>query len=67
MIERKGKLIVITCDGCEREEESDHGEDFETFWDKLKKRGWRSKSLSGRSNGAAMWVNLCPSCARREG
>lgn len=66
MFNRNGPLIAVTCDACEKEEESDHGEDFDDFWGKLKKRGWHSKSLSGRSNGAAMWVNLCPNCRERE-
>ncbi len=65
-IERRGGLVVISCDGCDTEEESDRGETFDEMWGRLKLRGWTSRSLTGKANGVAMWVNLCASCQRDE-
>jgi hypothetical protein len=56
MIDRQHNKIVIECDSCPETIESERGEEWDTFWSRAKRDGWKSKKIGDQ------WVHGCPKC-----
>jgi hypothetical protein len=56
MIDRQALKIVVECDTCSDVIESDEREDWETFWPRARRDGWKSKKIAGE------WVHGCNRC-----
>jgi len=56
MIDRQHGKIVIACDSCDETIESDKGEDWEDFWPRAKREGWRTRKIADE------WLHGCPAC-----
>jgi hypothetical protein len=45
---------VIECDSCNETVESEYREDWEAFWPRVNRDGWKTKKIG------AEWVHACP-------
>jgi hypothetical protein len=50
-----GRVICVECDSCNETIEGEKGEQWETFWPRAKRSGWKTKRA-----GAADWTHGCP-------
>jgi Fe2+ or Zn2+ uptake regulation protein len=54
--DRQHGRIIFVCDACgETQEAAD--DDFDSFWQGLKKQGWQARKEDDE------WQHLCPECA----
>jgi len=57
-IERNGKRITMFCDNCSEEADNDATEEWNDFWARQKREGWRAKKLKEE------WIHTCPECLK---
>jgi len=56
MIEKENGVLVISCDSCSAQDESET-DDWKDAWSSWKEEGWRSFK-----NGEDEWEHSCPAC-----
>ncbi|WP_160168922.1 hypothetical protein [Bradyrhizobium sp. Ai1a-2] len=45
---------VVECDSCDEIVQAEHGEDWNVFWSRAKREGWKATQVG------ADWVHGCP-------
>ncbi len=58
-IQRTGRHVGFSCDGCPMAFEDDDGGEFQEVWAAARAAGWRS-----HKNPHGEWEHSCPDCAR---
>ena len=56
MMDREGKLAIVSCDKCPEAIEAKEGEEFKDFWSRVKSAGWKARQIKGK------WLHGCPDC-----